>query len=121
MKCFVFLTENKRHAIREDLERSRGLVFAHIDDMHARRVPTATVSPWSLPGECHPGATRTHDPPRRGHRALRIDAVIDSPEQIVHLARANLRFGVIERNGAAKAALRKFQPSPRLVDVTKNI
>src|SRR5881394_3333074 len=47
------------------------------------------------------------------NRLLGINAVIDSPEQIVHFARANLPFCIIERNSAAKTALGKFQPGSR--------
>src|SRR5216117_3823495 len=50
-----------------------------------------------------------------------INAVIDSPDQIVHFARANLGFCIIERNSAAKAVLWMFQPGPRLVDVPKDV
>jgi hypothetical protein len=55
------------------------------------------------------------------NRLLGINPVIDSPEQIVHFARANLRLRIIERNRAAQTTLRKFQPGSRLVDVAKNI
>ena len=55
------------------------------------------------------------------NRLLGINAVIDSSEQIVYFARADFRFGIIERNGATKTVLRMFQPGPRLVDVAKNI
>src|SRR5438034_10613403 len=51
---------------------------------------------------------------------LGINAVIDSPQQIVHFAGANLCFCIIERDGAAKTALWKLQPGPRLIDVAKN-
>src|SRR5882724_156065 len=54
-------------------------------------------------------------------RLLGVNAVIDSPEQIVHFACANLGFCIIERNSATEAVLRMFQPSPRLIDVAKNI
>src|SRR6266487_188043 len=50
-----------------------------------------------------------------------INAVIDSPEQVVHFAGADLCFCIIERDGAAKTALWKLQPGPRLFDVAKNI
>jgi len=36
MKRFVFFLENERYAIGEDLKRSGGLMFAYVDDMHAR-------------------------------------------------------------------------------------
>src|ERR687891_689720 len=52
---------------------------------------------------------------------LGVNAVIDPPEQIVHFPRANLRFRIIERNGAAKTVLRKLQPGSRFFDVAKNI
>src|SRR6266496_1001874 len=52
---------------------------------------------------------------------LGINAVIDSTQQIVHFSRANLRFRIIERDGAAKTALWKLQPDPRLFDVAKNV
>src|SRR6266404_3420972 len=50
-----------------------------------------------------------------------INAVIDSPEQIIHFARTNLGFCIIERNSAAEAVLRMFQPGARLIDVAENI
>ena len=43
------------------------------------------------------------------NRLLGINAVIDSTQQIVHFSRANFRFRIIERDGAAKtAAYREF-------------
>ena len=110
------LTVTLRH-----LERSGGLMFTDIDDTHARRVPASAISPWAFPGKCRLRAARAHDPPRRSHGALGINAVIDSPEQIIDFVRANLGFCVIERNGATKAVLRMFQPSPRLLDVAENV
>src|SRR5438046_5116849 len=54
------------------------------------------------------------------NRLLGINAVIDSSEQIVHFARADFRFRIIERKSATETVLRMFQPSPRFLDVAKN-
>jgi hypothetical protein len=55
------------------------------------------------------------------NRLLGINAVIDSPEQIIYFARADFRFGIIQGNGPTKTVLRMLQPGPRLVDVAKDI
>src|SRR5260370_29158571 len=105
MKCFVSLIENERHPIGEDLKRSGGLMFAHIDDMHTRRVPSASISPRAFSSKRCLLTTRAHDPPRRGHRVLGIHAVIDSPYNIVHLARADFCFRILQRHSATETAL----------------
>src|SRR6266566_7305273 len=55
------------------------------------------------------------------NRLLGINAVIDSPEQIVHFARADFGFRIFQRYSAIETVLRMFQPGSRLVDVAKNI
>src|SRR5438552_9769635 len=55
------------------------------------------------------------------NRLLGINAVIDSPEQIVHFACADFRFRIIQRHRATETVLPMFQPGARLVDVAKNI
>src|SRR6266550_5621668 len=55
------------------------------------------------------------------NRLLGINAVIDSPEQIVYFARADFRFRIIEGNGATKTVLRMFQPDPSLFAVAEEI
>src|SRR6266700_5335742 len=55
------------------------------------------------------------------NRLLGINAVIDSPEQIVHFARADFGFRIFQRYSALETVFRMFQPGSRLVDVAKNI
>jgi len=62
MKRFVFFPENEWYPIREDLKRSRRLMFAYINHAHARGVPPAAISPRALSGKRRARATRAHDP-----------------------------------------------------------
>src|SRR5438045_7260109 len=55
------------------------------------------------------------------NRLLGINAVIDSPEQIVHFACADFCFRIIKRHRATETVSRMFQPTPRPVHVAKNI
>src|SRR5438552_15125136 len=106
--------------MNENLERCQRFVFAHVNDRCAARVPPAAVKPAAFTCERRVNALRANNAPSRTHAALRIHAVLDSPEQVLDFSRPHFGAGVIQRDGAAQTSLRKFQPLPPAPHVAKD-
>ena len=53
-------------------------------------------------------------------RLLGINAVVDSPQQIVHFPRADFGLCIIQRHYAAETVLRKLKPGSSSFEVAKN-
>src|SRR5437762_3963466 len=68
------------------------------------------LSARALPAQC---ASRS--PSRSG-----INAVVDSPQQIVHFPRADFGLCIIQRHYAAETVLRKLKPGSSSFEVAKN-
>jgi hypothetical protein len=99
--------------VYEQLEGREGEVLRRVDHGHAGPIPASAKEASSFAVKAVPCVFALDE--AEGSRHLGHDTVLEPPEQLLHLARARLRPGELQRSRAAEPALRPREPRARVL------